>query len=48
MLATLAIILILFCIGWYWAWRHGQFDDVEAAGYRMLENEREYARHEHR
>ena len=39
-LATLAIILTLFLLGYYWARTHGQFDDVEAAKYRMLENER--------
>ena len=41
-LATLAIILVLFGLGWYWARAHGQFDDVEAAKHRMLENERSY------
>jgi nitrogen fixation-related uncharacterized protein len=41
-LATLAIILVLFGLGWYWARAHGQFDDVEAAKYAMLENERRY------
>ena len=41
-LATLAIMLVLFCLGWYWAWRHGQFDDVEAPKFAMLENERRY------
>ena len=39
-LATLAIILVLFVLGCYWAWMHGQFDDVEAAKYAMLENDR--------
>ena len=28
-LATLALILTLFWLGWYWARTHGQFDDVE-------------------
>ncbi len=41
-LATLAIILLLFLLGHYWVRTHGQFDDVEAAKYRMLENERTY------
>ena len=41
-LATLAIILILFGLGYYWARAHGQFDDIEAAKYAMLENERSY------
>ncbi len=41
-LATLAIILLLFWLGYYWARTHGQFDDVEAAKYRMIENERTY------
>ena len=39
-LATLALILLIFGLGYYWARTHGQFDDVEAAKYRMLENER--------
>jgi len=41
-LATLALILTLFWLGWYWARTHGQFDDVEAAKDAMLENERSY------
>jgi cbb3-type cytochrome oxidase maturation protein len=41
-LATLAIILMLFGLGYYWARTHGQFDDIEAAKYAMLENERSY------
>ena len=41
-LATVAIILLLFWMGWYWARTHGQLDDVEAAKYAMLENERSY------
>jgi cbb3-type cytochrome oxidase maturation protein len=41
-LSVLAIILILFWLGYYWARTHGQFDDVEEAKYRMLENERSY------
>ncbi len=41
-LATLAIILILFGLGYYWARTHSQFDDVEAAKYAMLENDRTY------
>ena len=41
-LATLAIILVLFGLGWYWAGTHGQFDDVEAPKYTMLENERRH------
>jgi nitrogen fixation-related uncharacterized protein len=41
-LTTLAIILVVFVLGCYWAWTHGQFDDVEAAKYAMLENERRY------
>ncbi len=39
-LATLAIILLLFWLGYYWARTHGQFEDIEAAKYAMLENER--------
>lgn len=41
-LATLAVILILFWMGYYWARTHGHFEDVEAAKYAMLENERSY------
>ena len=41
-LATLAIIILMFWLGCYWAWTHGQFDDVEAAKYAMLKNDREY------
>lgn len=41
-LATLAIILLLFWLGYYWARTHGQFDDVEEAKYAMLENDRNY------
>lgn len=41
-LATLAVILLLFALGGYWAWQQGQFDDVEAAKYAMLKNDREY------
>ncbi len=38
-LATVAIILVLFGLGYYWARSHGQFDDIEAAKYSMLEND---------
>ncbi|MBI3361752.1 MAG: cbb3-type cytochrome oxidase assembly protein CcoS [Chloroflexi bacterium] len=41
-LATLAVMLILFWLGWFWARAHGQFDDVEAAKHAMIENERSY------
>ena len=41
-LSALAMILILFWLGYYWARTHGQFDDVEAAKHAMLENERRY------
>lgn len=41
-LATLSIILLMFWLGYYWARTHGQFDDVEAAKYAMLKNDREY------
>ena len=41
-LATLAVILLLFLLGVYWAYTDGQFDDVEAAKYTMLENDRNY------
>jgi cbb3-type cytochrome oxidase maturation protein len=40
-LSLIGIILVLFAIGYYWARRQGQFDDVEAAKYRMLENDRD-------
>lgn len=38
-LATLAIILVLFGLGYYWARVNGQFDDVEEAKYSMLRSE---------
>jgi nitrogen fixation-related uncharacterized protein len=41
-LATLAFILVLFGLGVYWARTQGQFDDIEAAKYSMLENDRNY------
>jgi nitrogen fixation-related uncharacterized protein len=41
-LATLSIIILMFWLGYYWARTHGQFDDVEAAKYAMLKNDREY------
>jgi nitrogen fixation-related uncharacterized protein len=41
-LATLALVLLIFGLGVYWAYSHGQFDDVEAAKYTMLENNRTY------
>ena len=41
-LATLAIIVTLFWLGYYWARTHGLLDDMEAAKYAMLENERRY------
>ena len=40
-LATVAIILVLFGLGYVWARTQGQFEDVEAAKYRMLEGENE-------
>ena len=39
-LATVAIVLILFALGYYWARTHGQLEDVEEAKYKMLRNER--------
>lgn len=36
-LATVAIILLLCLLGYYWARRNGQFDDVEAVKYTLLE-----------
>jgi cbb3-type cytochrome oxidase maturation protein len=38
-LATVAIILVIFGLGYYWARTHGQFDDVEMAKHSMLEDE---------
>ncbi len=38
-LATVAIILVLFGLGYYWARSHGQFDDIETAKYSMREND---------
>ncbi len=40
-LATVAVILFLFGLGYVWARAQGQFEDVEAAKYRMLEGENE-------
>ena len=40
-LATVAIILILFALGYYWARQQGQLDDVEEAKYTMLAIEQE-------
>ncbi len=37
-LATVAIILVIFGLGYYWARSHGQFDDIEMAKYSMLED----------
>ena len=39
-LATVAIILVLFGLGYYWARVNGQFEDIEEAKYSMLRNER--------
>lgn len=41
-LAALALILLVFWSGYFWARTHGQFDDSEAAKYAMLENDRNY------
>jgi hypothetical protein len=41
-LATVGIAVTLFWLGWYYARTHGQFEDVEAAKYRMLEIERSH------
>jgi cbb3-type cytochrome oxidase maturation protein len=40
-LATLAIVLTLFVLGYLWARAQGQFDDVEAAKYAMLRSDSE-------
>lgn len=40
-LATVAMILILFGLGYAWARAQGQFEDVEAAKYRMLDDDQE-------
>lgn len=47
-LSLVAFILVCFALGAYWAATHGQFDDVEAAKYSMLENERRQRDHEYR
>jgi len=39
-LATVAIVLVLFGLGYYWARTHGQLEDVEEAKYSMLRSER--------
>jgi len=41
-LGTLALIILLYCLGVYWARTQGQFDDFEAAKDHMLENDRDY------
>ena len=38
-LSTVAIILVLFGLGYYWARSNGQFDDIEMAKYSMLEDD---------
>jgi nitrogen fixation-related uncharacterized protein len=40
-LGTLAFIILLYCLGVYWARTQGQFDDFEAAKYAMMENDRD-------
>ncbi len=40
-LSTLAIIILLFAVGVYWAYKHNQFDDVEAAKYAMFEDDQD-------
>ncbi len=40
-LATVALILVLFGLGYVWARAQHQFEDVEAAKYRMLEDDDE-------
>ena len=37
-LSTVAIIMVLFGLGYYWARSNGQFDDIEMAKYSMLED----------
>ena len=41
-IATVAITLLLFAIGVYWAYTHNQFKDVESAKYAMLDDDWEY------
>ncbi len=41
-LAAVALFLMIFGMGYLWARAHGQFDDIEAAKYAMLENDRNY------
>lgn len=40
-LATVAIMLVLYGLGYYWARQQGQLDDVEEAKHRMLAVEME-------
>jgi cbb3-type cytochrome oxidase maturation protein len=40
-LATVAIILVMFGMGYFWARTSGQLEDVEAAKHTMLEDDRE-------
>ena len=43
-IATVTMILVLFVCGFLWARSQRQFEDVEAAKYRMLEDEPEDTR----
>lgn len=45
--AAVAIILTLFWMGYHYARTHGQFEDVEAPKFRMLEIERSYGDEEY-
>ena len=45
-LATVAIMLVLYGLGYYWARQQGQLDDVEEAKHKMLAIEREAPRNE--
>ncbi|MDW8325494.1 MAG: cbb3-type cytochrome oxidase assembly protein [Anaerolineales bacterium] len=38
-LATTAIIIVIFLTGVYWAWRNGQFEDFEAIKYRIFDDD---------
>jgi len=38
-LATTAIIIVVFLTGVYWAWRNGQFEDFESIKHSVLKDD---------
>ena len=46
-LATVAIILLLFFAGYYWGKTHGQFDNPESAKYTVFDDDAAEADHGH-